>query len=63
MSQLEETPSAIIRNFGENLIDKMEDLAEDDIARQLVLAVLTIVEAAVETAEGLERAEVRNESA
>ena len=57
MSQPEDSPAALIRRFSNNLVDSMgEEFGDgtDDIARQLVLALVVIVDAAAVTAEQME---------
>jgi hypothetical protein len=63
MSQPEENPSVILRRFANNLIDRMEELQEDSLARELCLAVEVVVQAAADTANQMEILEENNESA
>jgi hypothetical protein len=63
MSQLEDSPAGLLRNFEDNLIEEMEDLEGDDIARQLLLVIVAVVHAAASTAEAVERQGEKNESA
>jgi hypothetical protein len=63
MSQLEDSPAELLQRFSNNLVGEMGELEEDDLARQLVLAVVTIVDAAAMTAAQMEQEEQRNESA
>jgi hypothetical protein len=63
MSQLEENPSVLLRRFADNLIDRMEGLPEDSLARDLCLAVEVVVQAAADTANQMEILEENNESA
>jgi len=57
------SPAGLLRTFEDNLIEEMGDLEDSDVARQIVLAVVTIVHAAAATAEQVERQEEKNESA
>ena len=63
MSQLEENPSVFLRRFADNLIDRMDELPEDSLARDLCLAVEVVVQAAADTAHQMEILEQNNESA
>lgn len=54
MSQLEDSPAALLERFRENLLDKMEQIEDDPIATSLVLAVIMIVGAAEDTAAQME---------
>ncbi len=57
MSQLEDSPAGILRLFGNNLVERMGEefgTGTDDLARQLVLALVVIVDAATVTAEQME---------
>jgi hypothetical protein len=63
MSQPEENPSVLLRRFANNLIDRMEELPEDSLARDLCLAAEVLVQAAADTANQMEILEERNESA
>jgi hypothetical protein len=63
MSQPEENPSVLLRRFADNLIDRMEELPEDSLARDLCLAVEVVVQAAADTANQMEILEENNESA
>ena len=60
------SPAGLLRHFEDNLIEEMGNELEEDrdnIARQLVIAVLCVVHAAASTAEAVARQEERNESA
>lgn len=64
MSQLEDSPAGLLDCFRENILEGMDQLEEDDdLARQLIIAVLHIVSAASETARMVEQQGERNESA
>ncbi len=63
MSQPEENPSVLLRRFARNLIDRMEELPEDSLARDLCLTVEVIVQAAADTANQMEILEENNEPA
>lgn len=57
MSQPEDNPAEILHRFSNNLVERMgEEFGDgtDDLARQLVLALVVIVDAAANTAEQME---------
>ena len=57
MSQPEDSPAELLQRFSNNLMDRMGEefgTGTDDIARQLVLAVVVIADAAAMTAAQME---------
>jgi hypothetical protein len=63
MSQLEDSPAELLQRFSNNLVEEMGELEEDGLARQLLLAVVVIMDAAAMTAAQMEQMEEKNESA